>query len=168
MIAMTCTRVAALFDAGKAMRGIIRLHFVLIAALAMASMDALAQSCTAGSGGILVFQGVIALASTGNQTTDSGQSFKVKCDSGVTGTLRLYSATQRVMRNSSFSLPFNLSLTSGAPSNDLPTTSPGAQINITRNGLDHPVTLYAKIFTEDFRTLPGGLYSASITLTVEY
>jgi hypothetical protein len=72
------------------------------------------------------------------------------------------------MRNGSNNLPFNLSLTSGAPSNDLPTAPPGAQINITRDGLDHPVILYAKIYTEDFRTLPGGLYSASITLTVEY
>jgi hypothetical protein len=167
MIAMSCTRVAPLFNAGKTSDSI-RVHFVLIAALAMASTNAVAQSCTVAAGGILVFQGVIALASTGNQTTDSGQSFKVKCDSGVAGTLRLYSATQRVMRNSSYSLPFNLSLTSGAPSDDLPRTSPGTQINITRDGFDHPVTLYAKIFTEDFKSLPGGLYSSSITLTVEY
>jgi hypothetical protein len=168
MIAMSCRRVAALFDAGETMRGRIRLHFVLVAVLAMASTNAIAQSCTVASGGMLVFQGVILLASTGNRTTDSGQSFKVKCDSGVAGTLRLHSGTPRVMRNGSNNLPFNLSLTSGAPSNDLPTAPPGAQINITRDGLDHPVILYAKIYTEDFRTLPGGLYSASITLTVEY
>jgi hypothetical protein len=151
------------------MRGGISLPFVLIAAaLGIVCSNAIAQSCTVAAGGVLVFQGVIPLASTGNQTTDSGQSFKVNCDSGVTAALRLYSATPRVMRNSSYGLPFNLSLTSGAPSNDLPTASPGAQLNITRNGQDQPVTLYAKIFTQDFRSLPGGLYSASITLTVEY
>lgn len=146
----------------------IRLDFVLVAALAIASSNAIAQSCTVASGGTLAFQGVVALASTGNQTTDSGQSFSVKCDSGVTGPLRLYSMTQRVMRNSSYSLPFNMSLTSGAASNDLPTAPPGTQINITRDGQNHPVTLYAKIFTQDFKSLPGGLYSASMTLTVEY
>jgi hypothetical protein len=59
-------------------------------------------------------------------------------------------------------------MTSGAASDDLPKASPGAQFNITRDGQNHPLTLYAKIFTQDFKSLPGGLYSASMTLTVEY
>lgn len=168
MINVSCARIVTLFNAGKTMLGRIRSHFVLTAALAIASTNAMAQSCTVASGGTLIFQGVVALASTSNQTTDSGQSFKVNCDSSVAGTLRLYSTTPRVLRNNFHTVPFNLSLNSGAASDDLPTVAPGAQFNITRNGNDQSVTLYAKIFTQDFKSLPGGLYSASITLTVAY
>ena len=56
---------------------------------------------------------------------------------------------------------------SGAVSNDLPTALPGTQFNVTRDGQNHPVTLQAKTFTQDFKSLPAGLYSASMTLTVE-
>jgi len=141
---------------------------VLVATFTVSASHASAQSCTVGSGGTLSFTGIVALASTASQTTDSGQSFKVRCDSGVTGTLRLYSATPRVLRNGANSLPFNLSLTSGAASDDLPTNSPGTSFSVAPDGLDHAVTMYAKVFTQDFRALHGGLYSASITVTVEY
>jgi spore coat protein U-like protein len=141
---------------------------VLVLLLAMASTHATAQSCTVGSGGALAFGSVVALASTPHQTTDSGQSFKVRCDSGVAGTLRLYSATPRVLQNNASSLPFNLSLNSGAANDDLPTAPLGAPFDITRNGTDQAVTLYAKIYTQNFKSLPGGLYSAAIVLTVEY
>lgn len=138
------------------------------AALALASAGALAQSCTVASGATLAFPVIVALASTGDQTTDSAQSLKVACDSAVTGTLRLYSGTARVMSNGAHSLPFNLSLSSGAASNDLSTLSPGAPFDLGRDGQPHTVTLYAKIFARDFKSLPAGPYSASITLTVEY
>jgi spore coat protein U-like protein len=138
------------------------------AALALASAGALAQSCTVAPGATLAFPVIVALASTGNQATDTGQSLKVACDSGVAGTLRLYSGTARVMSNGARNLPFNLSLGSGAASNDLPTLSPGAPFDIIRDGQLQTVTLYAKIFAQDFRSLPAGPYSASIILTVEY
>lgn len=138
------------------------------AAIALASSGALAQSCTVASGATLAFPGIVALASTGNQTTDTGQSLQVACDSSVTGTLRLYSGTPRVMSNGSHSLPFNLSLSSGAAANNLATISPGTPFNITRDGQLQTVTLYAKIFVQDFKALPAGLYSTSMTLTVEY
>jgi spore coat protein U-like protein len=145
-----------------------RWHGALIAVLAMVSAHASAQSCTVGTGGALAFGSVVALASTANQTTDSGQSFKVKCDSGVAGTLRLYSATPRVMQHNASSLPFNLSLNSGAANDDLPTAPLGAPFDITRNGTDQAVILYAKIYSQNFRSLPSGLYSAAIVLTLEY
>lgn len=138
------------------------------ALLLLASKGALAQTCTVASGAVLSFPGTIALASSGDQTTDSGQSFSVSCDSSVVGTLRLYSATPRVMSNNVYSLPFNLSLNNGAASNDLAATSPGTSFNIPRDGQAQPVTLYARILSQNFRHLPGGLYSVSITLTVEY
>jgi spore coat protein U-like protein len=55
-----------------------------------------------------------------------------------------------------------------AASNDLPTSSPGATLNIAHDGLAHVVTLYGKIYAQDFRTLPGGAYTAAIIVTVEY
>lgn len=154
-------------DAAVARRLTLRRHLFGVA-LALAGSGALAQSCTVASGATLAFSGIVALASTGNQTTDTGQSLQVACDSSVTGTLRLYSGTPRVMSNGAHSLPFNLSLTSGAAGNDLSTISPGTPFNITRDGQLQTVTLYAKIFAQDFKALPAGLYSASITLTVEY
>jgi spore coat protein U-like protein len=138
------------------------------AALAIASPGARSQSCTVAQGGVLAFPGVVALASSGNQTTDSGQSFKVSCDSSVVGILRLYSATPRIMSNGGYSLPFNLSMLNGASSNDLSMVAPGTEVNIPRDGQAQTVTLYAKIFAQNFRSLPAGLYSTSITLTLEY
>jgi len=143
-------------------------HGVLIALLAMATTDAAAQSCTVGTGAALAFGHVVALASTAHQTTNSGQSFKIRCDSGVPGTLRLYSATPRVLHSNGSSLPFNLSLNSGAVSDDLPMAAPGAPFEVTRNGTDQTVVLYAKIYTQNLKSLPGGLYSSVLMLTVEY
>jgi spore coat protein U-like protein len=138
------------------------------AALALASAGALAQSCTVAPGATLAFPVIVALASTGDQATDTGQSLQVACDSGVAGALRLYSGTARVMSNGTHSLPFNLSRGSGAANNDLPALSPGASFDIIRDGQSQTVILYARIFARDFKSLPAGPYSASIILTVEY
>jgi hypothetical protein len=138
------------------------------AALLVASAGALAQSCTVASGATLSFPPVVALASSGNPSTDSGQSFKISCDASVVTTLRLYSASPRVMTNSAYILPFNLSLNSGASSDDLATGSPGTPVSILRDGQAHAVILYAKILAQNFRSLPGGFYSTSVTLTLEY
>lgn len=137
-------------------------------ALLGASQGVFAQSCTVALDGTLVFPTVVALASGGNQTTDSGQSLKVGCDAGVAGPLKLFSATPRVMSNNANALPFNLSLNSGAVSDDLPANSPGAPFNVVRDGQGHAVTLYARILAQNFKSLPGGTYSAAITLTLEY
>jgi spore coat protein U-like protein len=80
----------------------------------------------------------------------------------------MYSATPRVMKNSAYGLPFNLSLNSGATSDDLSANSPGTQFDIIRDGQPRQLTLYARILAQNFRSLPGGVYSTSITLTLEY
>jgi spore coat protein U-like protein len=140
----------------------------LAVALLLACGAALAQSCTVASGGMLAFLGVVALDTTADQDTDSGQSFRIACDSAVAATLRVYSATPHVLRSGGHALPFNLSLNSGAGSDDFPAGSPGAQIALARNGKEQPVTLYARLFSRDFRSLPAGTYSAALTLTLEY
>jgi hypothetical protein len=139
-----------------------------VALLLAGGGGALAQSCTVASGAALVFPPVVALAGGGNHTTDSGQSFKISCDASVVTTLRLFSASPRVLSNGVYGLPFNLSLNSGAVIDDLATGSPGTAFVIVRDGQGQAVTLYAKILAQHFRSLPGGFYSASITLTLEY
>jgi hypothetical protein len=138
------------------------------AAMAFSAAGALAQSCTVAPGATLAFPTIAALASTHNQTTDTGQSFKLACDSSVAGILRLSSDTPRAMNYGAYSLPFNLSLSSGAANNDLSTFSPGTQFTVARDGQPQTVVLYAKIFARDFKALPAGRYSASIMLTVDY
>ncbi|WP_426177646.1 spore coat protein U domain-containing protein [Massilia sp. TWR1-2-2] len=137
-------------------------------ALLAVAAGARAQSCTVVQGATLVFPPVVALASGGSPTTDTGHSFKVSCDPSVVSTLRLHSVSPRLMSNSIHQLPFNLSLSSGAASNDLATAAPGTPVTITRDGQGQVVVLYAKIYAASFRSLPGGAYSATLTLTLEY
>ncbi len=141
---------------------------MLCTALLCAGGDAVAQSCTVAAGASLVFPPIVALANGGSPSTDSGQSFKISCDASVVTTLRLYSASPRLMISRAYYLPFNLSLNSGAAADDLATSSPGTPVNIVRNGQAQAVTLYAKIHSYNFQSLPGGFYSTALTLTLEY
>ena len=113
------------------------------------------------------FGAVVALASTGNVTTNSGASFWVNCTADVTATPALYSASTRTLVSGCNMLPFTLSATS-AGGTELPTTSPGTVLGITKNGTNQTVTLYGRITASNFKSLPSGFYARSITLTVEY
>lgn len=124
-------------------------------------------TCTVASSAALSFGNVVALASTGDVTTNNGSSFWVNCTSDVANTPALYSATPRAMMSGSNSLPFALSaVTPGGA--ELATTSPGTSIGVTRNGSNQTVTLHGKMRAADFKALPSGSYSRSVTLTVEY
>ncbi len=124
-------------------------------------------TCTIASGASLSFGSVVALASTGDVTTNSGSSFWVNCTSDVTATPTLHSATQRTLVSGGSSLPFTLSASSPGGA-ELPTASPGAPLGMPRNGTNQVVTLYGRILSSHFRSLPSGFYSTSITLTLEY
>jgi spore coat protein U-like protein len=69
--------------------------------LAATSNAALAvPTCTIATGATLSFGGVVALASTPDQTTNSGTTFWVECSADVTIAPTLYSSTtSRVMLN---------------------------------------------------------------------
>lgn len=126
-----------------------------------------APTCTVASGATLAFGPVIALASTPDQTTNSGASFWVSCNAEVTTAPTLYSASPRIMTSGADNLPFRLSL-NAALSTDLPASSPGEALNIARDGSNHTVPLYGRIATSDFKALPAGSYTATISLTLEY
>ena len=124
-------------------------------------------TCTVSSGAMLSFGSLVALASTGDVTTNSGSSFWVNCTSDVAAAPTLYSATPRTLLAGGSSLPFALSMVSPGGA-DLPTAAPGAQLGIARNGSNQVVTLYGKILATNFQSLLPGMYSRSITLIIEY
>src|ERR1700719_1529462 len=124
-------------------------------------------TCTVASGAMLSFGAVVALASTGDVTTNSGSSFWVNCTSDVAAAPAVYSATPRTLLSGGNSLPFALSIVSPGGV-ELPTASPGAQLGLTRNGSNQMVTLYGNILAPNFQSLSPGMYSRYITLTLEY
>lgn len=153
--------------AGGRRRGsrIAQLSLMLVAG-ACTSVQAV-PTCTVASGAMLSFGAVVALASTGDVTTNSGSSFWVNCTSDVAAAPALYSSTPRTLLSGGNNLPFALSMVAPGGA-ELPTASPGAQLGITRNGANQMVTLYGKILATNFQSLSPGVYSRSITLTLEY
>ena len=78
-------------------RGVLARGLLLLLA-ACACANALAvPTCTIASGATLSFGSVVALASTGDVTTNSGSSLWVNCTSDVSTTPALYSSTTRTL-----------------------------------------------------------------------
>jgi len=136
--------------------------------LACACTHALAvPTCAVATGATLSFGAIVALASTGDVTSNSGSSFWVNCTSDVIAAPSLYSATPRVMTFGGNSLPFALSVVSPGGA-ELPTASPGAALGLVRNGSNQTVTLHGRVNASQFSSLPAGVYARSIALTLEY
>ncbi len=136
--------------------------------LALACVPAWAvPTCTVAANATLSFGAIVALASTGDVTANSGTSLWVSCTSDVAAAPALYSGTPRTLVSGGNSLPFALSAIAPGGA-ELPTASPGASLGILRNGTQQTVTLYGKIAANNFRALPSGPYSTLIGLTVEY
>lgn len=125
-------------------------------------------TCTIATGATLSFGNVVALASTPDQTTNSGSSFWVECSADVASTPSLYSSTTpRMLVSGSNSIPLALSTEfSGGP--ELPFASPGMPLNLLMNGNAQTVVLYARVQSIHFRALPSGVYAATLSLTLEY
>lgn len=124
-------------------------------------------TCTVATGATLSFGAIVALASTGDVTTNTGSSFWVNCTADVSAAPSLYSATPRMLASGSNGLPFALSaVTPGGA--ELPSASPGAPLEFTRNGTNQTVTLHGRIHSGSFSSLPAGAYATSIALTIEY
>ena len=151
-------------DMGRQLaRGLCLLWLASICNSAMA-----APTCTIATGATLSFGSVVALASTPDQTTNSGTSFWVNCSEDVAAAPTLYSSTTpRTLQSGAYSIPLALSTHSpGGP--ELPFASPGMPLNVLRNGTAETVVLFAKIQSTHFRSLPSGSYTAVLSLTVEY
>jgi len=141
---------------------------VLLLIVAFASRDVRAvPTCTVASSATLSFGAVVALASTGDVATNSGSTFWINCTSDVSTTPALYSAGARILASGGHTLPFMLSEVAAGGA-ELPAHTPGTPLGIVKNGANQTVTLYGKIQAADFKALPSGFYSGTITLTVEY
>ena len=125
-------------------------------------------TCTIATGATLSFGSVVALASTPDQTTNSGTSFWVNCSADVPDAPSLYSSTTpRSLQSGANSIPLALSTHSpGGP--ELPFAPSGVPLNLLRNGTAETVVLHAKIQSTHFRSLPSGSYTAVLSLTLEY
>jgi spore coat protein U-like protein len=136
--------------------------------MAAASTDGLAvPTCTVATSATLSFGAIVALASTGDVTTNSGSSFWVNCTTDVATAPSLYSTTARILASGGNSLAFALSaVTPGGA--ELPTSSPGTPLEFTRDGTNQTVTLHGRIHSGSFSALPAGAYATSIALTLEY
>jgi hypothetical protein len=68
-------------------------------------------------------------------------------------------------------MPFKLSLTAGAASNDLPATgATAAGLSIVQDGTAKVVPLYARLAMADFKAMPAGTYTngSAVTVSVLY
>lgn len=125
----------------------------------------LTTGCEVSATSAIHFGSFVALASTGDQTKDSGSSFQVACSNSAFP--KLYAVGTREMVNGANVLPFNLSLTAGAETDDLALVT-GTALEITQNGSLQNVTIYGKTLAANFKGLPSGAYTTTVAMTVDY
>jgi spore coat protein U-like protein len=109
----------------------------------------LTTACEVSATSAIHFGTFAALESTGDKTADSGSSFRVACSSGAVP--KIYSLSAHTMVSGANNFPFNLSLTAGAASDDLPATGvTGVDPGMTKDGSLHDVVLYGKVLAANF------------------
>lgn len=128
----------------------------------------LTSACEVAASGSIAFGSVVALASTGDKSANNTSGFTVACSSDMSPTI--YSTTARAMANGGNSLPFALCLGSSCSgANDLAATQGAANaLTITKDGSMQAVALSGKILAADFKALPAGAYSQTVTINVDY
>ncbi|HVZ45626.1 MAG TPA: spore coat protein U domain-containing protein [Ramlibacter sp.] len=127
----------------------------------------LTSACEVQTSGSIDFGSVVALASTGDQAVSNATGLTVACSNGLSPSL--YSATDRNMLNGADQLPFDLCVADCTGSNGMGASSDAATpIDITTDGSLHAVPLYARIKAADFKGLPAGAYSKTVTINVLY
>ncbi len=140
------------------------------------TVDAVLTSSCSVSDSALDFGSISALDVTANVTADTGSTLQVACSTGTT-TPEIYSipgTSPRILNGSGTadggSMAFNLSQTSGAPTDALPATAALAEAmaGFTANGAAQTVVIYGMIPTASFLAKPVGPYSATISINVDY
>ena len=127
----------------------------------------LLTACEVSPTSTISFDPVAALLSSNNQTADSGTSFQVACSADAIP--KIYSGSTRELGNGTDVLPFNLSLSAGAASDDLGTDLASANaLSIVQDGDFKNVTIYSRIDAADFQALSSGVYTTNITVAVVY
>jgi spore coat protein U-like protein len=103
-------------------------------------------------------------------TANTAGSFTVACTSDAVPLIYATGSRSMLGPAPSTPLPFNLSLTIGAPDDDLPATlGAAASLGFTQDGTPKPVTLYATIPNGCFATAKTtGAYTVNLTVSVAY
>lgn len=132
------------------------------------TVDATLNAACTVSASTLTFAAADALTSSDDVTGNTGESLKIACTSGTNPTI--WSDTERTVSDGTNTFPFNLSQTSGAAADDLPTVTGSAEAisGFTADGTEKTVTIYGKILASQFGTKPAGAYTKAVTLSVNY
>ncbi len=128
----------------------------------------LIASCSIVGVPSMTFSGA-ALNSTPFLAGDTGDSLYVACTTGTAPTIWVDGDRTLTKEGTSSTVDFNLSLSTGAASNDLPTSSssePQAIPDYTANGAPQRVTLYGRI--PNVSGKPAGVYVTHLTVGVNY
>lgn len=128
----------------------------------------LTSACAVSAGATISFGSFSTLAAV-DQTADSGSTFTVACSVDMTPTI--FVTGTRTIINGVNTMPFNLSMTSGAAADDLPATlALAAPLTVVQDGTDKVVPLYARLVKANFGTLPAGAYAngSAVTVSVVY
>jgi len=129
----------------------------------------LTTACEVSATSGIHFGSFAALASVGDKFANSGSTFQVACSASATP--KIYATGTRSMANGTFALPFKLSLSAGAPevTDDLPATSGSSSaLSLTQDGDLHDVVIYSEVDAVNFKSLPSGAYSTTVTMSVSY
>lgn len=130
----------------------------------------LTSACEVSPTSTIDFGSKVALASVTAATANSGSTFQVACSADATAP-KIYAAVTRTMKKggTGTGIAFNLSLTSGAAADDLP-SEVGSAISVgtlTQDGAFHDVVIYGKA-PNSWAALPSGDYTGTVLLTVTY
>jgi len=117
------------------------------------------------------FGSFAALARTGDKFANSGNTFQVACSRSANP--KIYATGTRSMVNGTYALPFKLTLNSCGPSectNSLPSNSgSGASLDeFQQDGSLHTLRLYSEVEAANFKSLPSGAYTTTVSVSVSY
>lgn len=130
----------------------------------------LTSACEVTPTSTIQFGSKVALASVSATSADTGSTFRVACSASADAPT-IYAAAIREMKigDAGAAIPFNLSLSSGANADDLPSI-PGEAApvgTLTQDGAFHDVVIYGKA-PNTWAALPSGAYTGTVLVTVAY
>lgn len=130
----------------------------------------LTSACEVSPSSTIEFGSKVALASVSAATASTGSSFQVACSADATPPSIFAAATREMKKGGAGTgIPFNLSLTSGADSDDLPVDL-GSKVSLgalTQDGAFHDVVIYGKA-PNTWAALPSGAYTGTVLVSVSY
>jgi len=132
----------------------------------------LTSACEVSPTATIDFGSNVALDSVSDATANTGSTFQVACSEDATPPT-IYADATRTMTGVGDSdvISFNLSLTSGAASDDLASVS-GSAVTVgalTQDGAFHDVVIYGKAINNDtWGTYASELYTGTVQVTIIY